>query len=55
MKKSLAKLVLRKETLRALCNMNLARVLGGGDAKPGLMADNTHENVCPAAVALPKA
>ena len=31
MKKSLSKLVLRKETVKALANVALARVIGGAD------------------------
>lgn len=31
MRKSLSKLVLRKETVKALVNMDLARVIGGAD------------------------
>jgi hypothetical protein len=52
MQKIPTKLALRSETLRALSTINLARVVGGqGDGAP-LAGDVTHENGCPAAMAL---
>jgi hypothetical protein len=51
MRKTPTKLALRKEVLRALSTLSLARVVGGqGDGAP-LAGDLTHENVCPAALA----
>jgi hypothetical protein len=38
MKKSAPKLVLRKETLRALSGMELARIIGGDPDAPDLVA-----------------
>jgi hypothetical protein len=66
MRKTPTKLALRRETLRALSTINLARVVGGqGDGAPlagdvthekvcnaAAAGDLTHENVCPAAMAL---
>ena len=52
MRKTPTKLALRRETLRALSTINLARVVGGqGDGTP-LAGDLTHENGCPTAMAL---
>jgi hypothetical protein len=52
MRKTPTKLALRREILRALSTINLARVVGGqGDGAP-LAGDVTHEKVCNAAVAL---
>lgn len=45
MKKSLPKLVLRKETLRALAAMDLARVIGG-DADAAQVAKETGAKQC---------
>jgi 4'-phosphopantetheinyl transferase EntD len=50
MRKTPTKLALRKEALRALSTINLARVGGHGDGAP-LAGDLTHETVCPAALA----
>jgi hypothetical protein len=50
MRKTPTKVALRKETLRALSTINLARVGGQGDGAP-LAGDVTHENGCPAAMA----
>jgi hypothetical protein len=45
MRKTPSKLALRKETLRALSNMNLTRVIGGqGD----VAVDGTFRKECPA-------
>jgi hypothetical protein len=52
MRKTPTKLALRKEALRTLSTINLARVVGGqGDGAP-LAGGLTHENGCPAVVAL---
>lgn len=52
MRKTPTKLALRRETLRALSTINLARVVGGqGDGAP-LVGDLTHEKVCTDAMAL---
>lgn len=52
MRKTPTKLTLRKETLRTLSTITLLRVVGGqGDGVP-LAGDVTHENGCPAAMAL---
>jgi hypothetical protein len=52
MRKTPPKLALRKETLRTLSNLHLARVGGGqGDNAP-LAGDLTHEKECLAALAL---
>lgn len=52
MRKTPTKLALRKEAIRALSTINVTRVVGGqGDGAP-LAGDVTHENVCPAAMAL---
>ena len=52
MRKIPTKLALTRETLRALSTIHLVRVIGGqGDGAP-LAGDLTHENGCPAAMAL---
>jgi hypothetical protein len=48
-KKSTAKLVVRRETLRAMSNMDLARAVGGGDV---VLFDSGDKN-CPA-LAIPQ-
>lgn len=53
MKKSHRKIALRKETLRALSSVNLARAVGGSNAP--LVGDLTHENGCPLAALAVKA
>jgi hypothetical protein len=48
MTKSPHKLALRKETLRTLNTIDLARVVGGGDAAGTQAAGTlTHDNECP--------
>jgi hypothetical protein len=56
MKKPLPKLVLRKETLRALASIDLGRVVGGQDTDPVDVAGQTGAKQCPApaAIASPK-
>jgi hypothetical protein len=54
MKKARAKLALRKETLRALSNMDLAHATGGQDTDVVLAADATFDKACPAAAVIPK-
>lgn len=53
MKKPPRKVALRKETLRVLANMELARAIGGGDSDAVKLAD-TGDKQCPApAVVIP--
>jgi hypothetical protein len=48
MTKSLHKLVLRKETLRALNTVDLTRVVGGaGSNTIPVAVDKTHDVLCP--------
>jgi hypothetical protein len=51
MKKSPHKLVLRKETLRALSSMELARAVGG-NSDPVQVAAETGDKQCPAPAAV---
>jgi hypothetical protein len=46
MKKSPPKLVLRKETLRALSGMDLARIIGGGDPGASDLVAQTGAKQC---------
>ncbi|TMQ05538.1 MAG: hypothetical protein E6J90_48725 [Deltaproteobacteria bacterium] len=54
MRKTTSKLALRKETIRALSTMNLARVVGGQDTDAALPGDSTHDKECPAPVVIPR-
>jgi hypothetical protein len=54
MNRSRPTLALRKETLRALSNMKLARAVGGQDPDAGLAGDLTAKKECPAAAIAPK-
>jgi hypothetical protein len=47
MTKSPHKLMLRKETLRALNTIDLERVVGGGGSNPPLAAERTKDVACP--------
>jgi hypothetical protein len=49
MNRSRPKLALRKETLRALSNVGLVRVVGGKDAEVARLDDITADKVCSAA------
>jgi hypothetical protein len=51
MRKTTAKLALRKEALRALSTITLARIVGGQADGAPLAGDLTHEKVCNAAAA----
>lgn len=53
MRKKPPKLALRKETLRALSDLQLAHVAAGQETDV-LLIDVTHGNACPAAAAAPK-
>jgi hypothetical protein len=53
MKKSLPKLVLRKETLRALSCMDLTRIVGGNGTDVARADDITFDKQCPAPAAAP--
>jgi hypothetical protein len=55
MKKSRAKLPLRKETLRALSDMDLSRITGGQEDAAVVDVDATFGRTCLAAAAAPKA
>lgn len=55
MKKSRAKLPLRKETLRALSDMDLIRITGGQGDGAVVDVDATFGRTCLAAAAAPKA
>jgi hypothetical protein len=52
MKKSLRKLALRKETVRALSNTALEHAIGGQDIVVALAADESRDRQCPAPAAL---
>jgi hypothetical protein len=54
MKKSRAKLALRKETLRTLSNMSLAHAVGGQANDAGLAGDTTVGKVCPSVAIVPR-
>jgi hypothetical protein len=51
MKKSRPKLVLHKETLRALATINLAQVVGGLETDAADALGQTKDRQCPAAAA----
>jgi hypothetical protein len=55
MKKSRAKLPLRKETLRALSDMDLSHIAGGQGDGAVVDVDATFGRTCLAAAAAPKA
>jgi WD40 repeat protein len=52
MKKSLRKLALRKETVRALSTKDLERAVGGQDPVAALAADQSRDRQCPAPAAV---
>jgi hypothetical protein len=52
MRKTPPKLALHKETLRALSNLDLTRVLGGQGETVPVAGDATFDKACPAALAL---
>lgn len=53
MKRSLTKLVLRKETVRALISADLARVVGGQDTGVAQAVGESKDRQCPAPAAAP--
>jgi hypothetical protein len=55
MRKNQPKLALRKETLRALSNMTLARVIGGQGDDVVVAEDATFGRTCPAQAVAPPA
>ena len=52
MRKTPPKLALRKQTLRTLSKLSLARAVGGQGEDAPLFEGVTYENGCPAAMAL---
>jgi len=52
MRKTPPKLALRKDTLRALSNLDLTRVGGGEGENAPLAGDATFDKACPLAAAL---
>ena len=52
MRKTPPKLALRKETLRALSNLDLTRVVGGQGETAPLAGDLTRDKECPGSLAL---
>ena len=55
MRKNQPKLALRKETLRALSNLTLARVIGGQGDDALVPGDATFGRTCPAPAVAPPA
>jgi hypothetical protein len=55
MRKNQPKLALRKETLRALSKLTLARVIGGQGDDAVVAADATFGRTCPAPAVAPPA
>jgi hypothetical protein len=55
MRKNQPKLALRKETLRALSNLTLARVIGGQGDDARVAGDDTFGRTCPAPAVAPPA
>jgi hypothetical protein len=55
MRKTTPKLALRKETIRALSNLTLARVIGGNGDNAPVVGDATFGRTCPAQAVAPPA